>query len=72
MRSRICLIALTVTMLLTAGCNQSKKKVIAVIPKGTSHLFWVSVQAGALSAGKEFNVDIEWFRCPPKSHSKSE
>lgn len=60
MRSRIFLTALTAAMLLAAGCNQSKKKVIAVIPKGTSHLFWVSVQAGALSAGKEFNVDIEW------------
>ncbi len=54
------LTALTATMLLITGCNQNKRKVIAVIPKGTSHLFWVSVQAGALSAGKEFNVDIEW------------
>jgi ribose transport system substrate-binding protein len=42
------------------SCNQSNKKTIAVIPKATSHLFWVSVQAGALAAGKRFNVNVEW------------
>jgi ribose transport system substrate-binding protein len=42
------------------GCQKQEKKVIAVIPKGTSHLFWLSVQAGALSAGKEFGVDVQW------------
>lgn len=49
----VCLAAL-------AGCQKQDKKVIAVIPKGTSHLFWLSVQAGAMSAGKEFGVQIEW------------
>ncbi len=43
-----------------AGCTSFRRKVIAVIPKATSHLFWVSVQAGALAAGKELNVDIVW------------
>ncbi len=43
-----------------AGCGRRTKKVIAVIPKGTSHLFWLSVQSGALAAGKEFGVDIDW------------
>ena len=33
---------------------------MAVIPKGTSHLFWVSVQAGALAAGKQFDLEILW------------
>ena len=47
------------------ACNRSKRKVIAVIPKGTAHLFWVSVQAGALAAGKDFNVDILW-NGPPR------
>jgi ribose transport system substrate-binding protein len=45
---------------LTAACNRSHKKVIAVIPKGTSHLFWQTVQAGAMAAGQEFNVEILW------------
>ncbi len=43
-----------------AGCNRDRKKVIAVIPKATSHLFWQSVQAGALAAGKEFDVEVVW------------
>ena len=51
---------LALALLAGAGCNRSTKKVVAVIPKGTSHLFWVSVQAGALAAGTEYGVDIEW------------
>jgi ribose transport system substrate-binding protein len=31
-----------------------------VIPKATSHLFWQSVQAGAIAAGREFRVDVLW------------
>ena len=48
------------------GCAKSEPKkaagqrVIAVIPKGTAHIFWQSVHAGALKAGKEFGVKIEW------------
>src|SRR5262245_23553344 len=34
---------------------------IAVVPKGTSHDFWKSVQAGALRAAKaEKGVEITW------------
>jgi ribose transport system substrate-binding protein len=33
---------------------------IAVIPKGTTHSFWKSVQAGAETAGKEQNAKIIW------------
>ncbi len=33
---------------------------IAVIPKGTTHSFWKSVEAGARQAGKEFGVEILW------------
>jgi ribose transport system substrate-binding protein len=43
-----------------AGCRGGRKKRVAVIPKATSHLFWVSVQAGALAAGKQFNLEILW------------
>lgn len=47
-------------LLLAPGCNRDKKRVIAVIPKGTSHMFWVSVQAGALKAGQDFGVEVLW------------
>jgi len=46
------------------GCGQKKvedkKILISVIPKGTSHVFWQSVNAGAAKAAKEFKVDINW------------
>lgn len=45
---------------LLSGCGGAKKKRIAVIPKSTAHLFWVSVQAGALAAAKERDAEILW------------
>jgi ribose transport system substrate-binding protein len=33
---------------------------IAVIPKGTTHSFWKSVEAGARKAGDELGVEIIW------------
>jgi len=33
---------------------------IAVIPKGTSHVFWQSIHAGAAKAAAELGVDIIW------------
>ena len=51
---------LLASLLIFSACNQNKKRVIAVIPKATSHVFWVAVEKGAKAAGKEFNVEIEW------------
>jgi ribose transport system substrate-binding protein len=31
-----------------------------VIPKATSHIFWLAVKAGAVAAGEKFGVEIEW------------
>lgn len=57
MRSSLALLLL----LLVAGCRSGpKRKQIAVIPKATSHVFWITVQAGALAAGKDFDVDVLW------------
>ena len=33
---------------------------IAVVPKGTAHAFWKTVEAGASSAGDEFGAKILW------------
>jgi ribose transport system substrate-binding protein len=56
----------------TVSCNRSgpaekegaagagEKLRIAVIPKGTTHLFWKSVHAGAAKAGKELGAEIIW------------
>lgn len=34
---------------------------IAVIPKGTTHLFWQSIHAGAIKASRELEVNIQWI-----------
>ena len=58
-------------LLTAAGCarepsagksdGSSKRLEIAVIPKGTTHVFWKSVHAGALQAANELgNVEIRW------------
>lgn len=41
--------------------GEAKKLRIAVIPKGTTHIFWQSVHAGARKAAEEFGVEIEWI-----------
>jgi ribose transport system substrate-binding protein len=47
-----------------AGCNRSTKKRIGVVPKAVAHVFWQSVHAGAVAAGREAGVEIEW-KGPP-------
>ncbi|MGV3586739.1 MAG: substrate-binding domain-containing protein [Adhaeribacter sp.] len=58
-------------IIFTTACNRSdstgqsgeaagEKLRIAVIPKGTTHLFWKSVHAGAAKAGQELGVEIIW------------
>ena len=44
----------------TPPAPAAAKARIAVIPKGTSHEFWKSVQAGALKAGAELGVEVIW------------
>ena len=52
------LLLVLTAILLTNACQQNRRKIIAVIPKATSHLFWVAVERGAQQAGKEFNVEV--------------
>ncbi|MDP8983031.1 MAG: substrate-binding domain-containing protein [Acidobacteriota bacterium] len=51
---------LFLALALLAGCTRDHKKVIAVIPKGSAHLFWQSVHAGAAKAALEKGVSIVW------------
>jgi ribose transport system substrate-binding protein len=44
----------------TSGTPRSDRLTIAVIPKGTSHVFWQSIHAGARRAGDELGVDVVW------------
>ena len=46
--------------LASCACNRSRQKVIAVIPKATSHLFFVSVHAGVEQAAHDLHVNVLW------------
>jgi ribose transport system substrate-binding protein len=59
MYSRRRLLAATAAGLLTA-CRGSNKRLIAVIPKATSHLFFLSVHAGVEQASRDLHVDVLW------------
>jgi ribose transport system substrate-binding protein len=51
------------TLLVTLACGgkrEAGRTTIAVIPKGTSHVFWQSIHAGAAKAASELNVEIVW------------
>lgn len=52
--------ALVAAALSISGCNKSDKRRVGVVPKGRAHLFWQSVHAGAVKAGREANVEIVW------------
>ncbi len=59
------MIALATVTALLAGCGKGKdsssqKLTIAVIPKGTTHVFWKSVKAGADRAAAEEKAEILW------------
>jgi ribose transport system substrate-binding protein len=46
-----------------AACGRSEESgglTIAVIPKGTSHVFWRSIHAGAEKAARELGVTVIW------------
>ncbi len=45
---------------LLAGCRGSRKKLIGVVPKATSHLFFVNIHRGVDQAARDFNVDVRW------------
>lgn len=60
--ARLCTLIL---LLAPAACGGNRSAApgtltIAVIPKGTSHIFWQSIHAGANRAAKETGAEIVW------------
>jgi len=43
-----------------ASCRKRERRLYAVIPKATSHLFFLTVKLGADEAAREFGVEIDW------------
>ncbi len=74
--------AATAAGLLFSGCNKPAQsgaagtpapgaKSLAVIPKGTTHVFWKSIEAGARAAGQELGVNILW-KGPLKENDRAQ
>ena len=52
-------------LVLLGGCSKSgpeerKQPVFAVLPKGTTHVFWKSVERGARESAVELGVELVW------------
>jgi ribose transport system substrate-binding protein len=56
----VLLLAVLATCACSSGDGAGERTTIAVVPKGTTHEFWKTVHAGALSAGRELGVDLLW------------
>lgn len=58
------LMVLVLVAIAASACNRrgvnDPRMSIAVIPKGTSHMFWQSIHAGAEKAAQELDVRIIW------------
>ena len=54
-------------LILLAACQRSHQRVIAVIPKATSHLFWIAVENGARAAALDSKVEMLWNGPPSET-----
>jgi ribose transport system substrate-binding protein len=60
---RVILGLLAAAIVVAVACRGGRsdgKPTIAVIPKGTSHVFWQSIHAGAEKAAQELGVTVIW------------
>lgn len=58
-----CLAAFCLLFLAACGSESAptaERATYAVIPKGTTHVFWKAVERGARQAGTDLNVDVQW------------
>ena len=64
MKNTCCLLMLLIMTLILGSCGGQKNDeafVISVIPKGSTHIFWQSIHAGALKAASETGIKINWI-----------
>ena len=60
-------LGLACALILLAACQRSNQRVIAVIPKATSHLFWIAVENGARAAALDSKVEMLWNGPPSET-----
>ncbi len=69
-RNRLVLVALCLAVLALASIacrQQNARKRIGVVPKAVAHVFWQTVHAGAVAAGREADIEIEWIGPPQET-----
>ncbi len=64
MPAKLVLVALLIALI---GCQKKDTRVIAVIPKATSHLFWIAVENGARAASADAKVEMVWNGPPAET-----
>lgn len=42
------------------GCARKDRKVVGMVPKGATQMFWQAAHAGAVKAAREFNLELAW------------
>lgn len=52
--------AVSLAALAACGRQEGGAPVIGVVPKGTNHIFWQTIHAGALKAGAEHGLEVLW------------
>jgi len=57
---RILTSVLLISVFILPSCQRRTKKLIGVVPKATSHLFFMSVHAGVRAAEHDFGVEVLW------------
>ena len=60
MRRVVLIAGVSLACVMGISCNRQPKKIIGVVPKATSHLFFVSIHAGVDQAAKDFGVEVQW------------
>ena len=71
MRIPVIFLSALTLIALTVMSTQAQGLKIAVIPKGTTHVFWKAVEAGARAADKELGVEIVW-KGPIKENDRAQ
>jgi ribose transport system substrate-binding protein len=66
---RIIAVLLIAAAVLLSACRQKSKRVVGLVPKGATQVFWQAVHAGGIKAGREFDLEVLWNAPPLESDS---
>jgi ribose transport system substrate-binding protein len=71
-RSSFCTLLLPLVFWSCGAELKSAGMTIAVVPKGTQHVFWKAVHAGAEQAAKDLGVEIRWKGPDPEGSRQAQ